>query len=90
MNYTKGEWKAWDKYIVCDGVTLAKVESLANANLIAAAPDMYEALKTYGSALMFLEGNFKERFSYTELESLNQAYRKGFEALAKAEGKTTT
>ena len=59
----------------------------ANAHLIAAAPDLYEALLKYGSALMFLEGNFKERFSKTELESLQQAYRKGTEALAKAEGK---
>ena len=50
-----------------------------------AAPDMYEALVKYGSALMFLEGNFKERLSKTELESLQQAYRKGTEALAKAE-----
>ena len=64
-----------------------KTCSLTMCPIHKAAPDMYEALVKYGSALMFLEGNFKERFSKTELESLQQAYRKGTEALAKAEGK---
>ena len=66
---------------------VADCETKGNARLVKAAPKMYEALVKYGSALMFLEGNFKERFSKTELESLQQAYRKGFEVLAEVEGK---
>ena len=54
MDYTKGEWEALDNncvvsgsgfdtsVIVCCGNT---EEAEANAHLIAAAPDMYEALK---------------------------------------------
>ena len=48
MNYTKGDWKAehnlhgW--HVACNGTGLAiHIDSEANANLIAASPDMYKA-----------------------------------------------
>ena len=58
MNYTKGEWKVEDATQVVVGerlvantggystnYTLEREQNEANARLIAAAPDMYEALK---------------------------------------------
>jgi len=63
MEYTKGEWKLtkdkrqiWvgdgtDKmcvaYLGIKGMSLPDDECIANAHLIAAAPDMYEALRQY-------------------------------------------
>ncbi len=55
MNYTKGEWKVTKGFKVVAGIKSAQAvadvfgetakEVEANAHLIAAAPDMYEALK---------------------------------------------
>ena len=54
MNYTKGEWAVTPAgNVVVDGRLIVRTpvltdndnEALANTNLIAAAPDMYEALK---------------------------------------------
>ena len=58
MEYTKGKWEvgsdSWDTYIGTGTQYLAKIinsgsltdnEVQANAHLIAAAPEMYEALK---------------------------------------------
>ena len=57
MEYTKGEWKREGHAVVSDalqcGIWLykiadvtahAQVETIANANLISAAPDLYQAL----------------------------------------------
>ncbi len=45
MSYTKGEWKVKDKFnVVCNGNVVASTHSY-NANLIAAAPEMYELIK---------------------------------------------
>ena len=94
MNYTKGEWKAYlvekpNKWMVCsgkDGIDgIAKMvdsNQEANANLIAAAPDMYEALRLTRDNLQTLSDaaiHYKTTFS-TNLEILNQT-------LSKAEGK---
>ena len=75
-----------------------EVESLANATLIAAAPDMYEKLLKLKKWLQMLLADAKEHLKTCRFESLNKAYRsdiKNFEAtiadidkaLNKAEGK---
>lgn len=89
--FTKGEWKECGAYVetikvpicsTCNVNNLPLDEQLANARLIAAAPDMYEALKL-----------FIERLQYEQKHGWN--YPIGLElpsvwaerALAKAEGK---
>lgn len=72
MNYTKGEWKAICNdleglIIFADKSKIAKPyyfqgiktngEFLANAYLIAAAPDMYEALKLIASCKSSVAGD---------------------------------
>ncbi len=91
MNYTKGEWKvagAFGTTIVSEtGEFIATTTSIfaeprerpkdeANAHLIAAAPEMYEALRT---ALADLEEDVQAPL----LDSVKLAKR----ALAKVEGK---
>ena len=60
MNYTKGEWKS-DQFrqVVSESKVICFIglrghieddEDASNANLIAAAPDMYEALKAINAA----------------------------------------
>lgn len=86
MEYTRGEWKATEDADVRteDGLLIAlgydphdgsysTPEALANARLIAAAPDMYEALKRL----------VKETRPYAYQGMLNEAEK----ALDKAEGK---
>ena len=82
MNYTKGEWKAnrHGVFVECRNLIIANIvnretndETIGNARLISAAPDMYEALKQYERI-----GIFKEYPNY--LEGLRNI-------LAKAEGK---
>ena len=55
MNYTKGEWKAnrHGVFVECRNLIIANIvnretndETIGNAHLISAAPEMYEALKT--------------------------------------------
>ena len=85
MNHTKGEWKvgldSWDTYIGTGNQYLAKMinsgsltdaEVKANANLIASAPDMYEALKE----ILF----YNIEMPSTIIEQIQKA-------LAKAEGR---
>lgn len=89
MNYTKGEWKInkteWiigDAYTVKSGLTLVALvpgidtlpEAEANAHLIAAAPEMYEALKA-----VYEDENFGKLSPKTKAITFN--------ALSKAEGK---
>lgn len=95
MNYTKGEWinhKLYDEgYDIYqngdgDGHTIARVfqyngEQETNANLIAAAPDMYETLK---KALLLLNRITTEDFSCGKDKPLRQRLEK---VIAKAEGK---
>lgn len=48
MNYTKGKWKVVNygsKYEVQSDKRIAVVDTVDDANLIAAAPEMYEALQ---------------------------------------------
>lgn len=89
LNYTKGEWEAilpkegngyWK--IICEGVEIGVLynavtdEKLeANAHLIAASPDMYEALS---GLLIFLIEN-----GYTD-DNLVAVINKGTRAIAKA------
>lgn len=91
-NYTKGEWKASYQYphhvYVTDGnrppivapiadMTALNSEKESNANLIAAAPDMYEALK----GIQYLCVGYAELPKELIKTKIN-------EALAKAEGRT--
>ena len=90
MNYSKGEWKV-NCGIRANGELIATTEALkrnltkdgynateeiANAHLISAAPDMYEALKDLQKAIE----NGKERIGAGRWFNLDNA-------LAKAEGK---
>lgn len=99
MNYTKGEWKhqrTSDGQLIYvdptdsnEDAEIALVydimsdEDTANAHLIAAAPDMYEALKGYGQvyaeALRTVEPEYRIMVS--------DFFTKIAHALAKAEGK---
>ena len=67
MNYTRGEWiKEGNKIIAFGRGTIAicpsptnnggVLEFIANAHLIAAAPDLYEALKLAIPHLIFAQG----------------------------------
>jgi len=113
MEYTKGEWKIEGHTVVSDalryGIWLykiadvtahAQVETIANANLIAAAPDMYEALKAvqcYWHSCydiwdrgenMMLSGTESIRVAGDDLDKLcDEASELTEQALAKAEGK---
>jgi alpha-N-acetylglucosamine transferase len=89
MNYTKGEWKkvivgeraetlfikTLDE-IICEVFPIPN-EGLANAHLIAAAPDMYEALRELYRIL-------EEDEDY---KRYNPKMKQAEQALAKAEGK---
>ena len=83
MNYTKGEWKVEvhqdDTTIESEYFTICTNVSNCDAHLIAAAPDMYEALQSALATIVFAEsfGNF-------EAGDTSQKIKK---ALAKAEGK---
>jgi len=68
MKHTKGEWKVSDNWNVTtdnrlivscggfsDGTHETHDENIANAHLISAAPDMYEALKV-AVAILKMEG----------------------------------
>jgi len=96
MEYTKGEWKVAHEYNVavgnrgvasCGGYTsnmsdADKItqENIANAHLISASPDMYEALKE----ILPENTGYMESMSW---ESYNKAIKQIRQALAKAEGK---
>ena len=71
MNYTKGEWKAKDKsyfqgempFIVSptySSYVIARVDNEANAHLIAAAPELYEACNKMWSYLISRPAKPKE------------------------------
>lgn len=88
INYTKGEWKTHHDnlggfYIVNENRWIAKIYSMSgilecegNAQLIASAPDLYEALK---EAIRFYDAPLTQRESGDLVEFLQKA-------LAKAEG----
>ena len=85
MSYTKGEWRVDRKHIYDEsGRTLALLvdggyeEMEANAHLIAAAPDLYEACNKAWSYFMFRPAKTQEMWDILhQLEG----------AIAKAEGK---
>jgi len=94
MNYTKGEWRVGEPFVKGqdypiyseDGYELARAfiyngEQKANAHLIAAAPDMYEALKQ----LMVDYRVICERKPRNTI--LQTRLSMAVKALAKAEGK---
>ena len=91
MEYTKGQWllcRNRDGFdIESDSVgslVANRIEISADAHLIAAAPDMYEALKAAQKLLQkqyeILLGHYPQYGTTSELELANKA-------LAKAEGK---
>jgi len=81
MNYTKGEWRQWSSmnghHIWCNNTHIADVDSgKADAQLIASAPDLYEACKEVAKAY---------KCSPTSMQPL--FWLRCVQALAKAEGK---
>lgn len=91
MNYTKREWKVitygestlrltGKYYIGTKDYVLAEVDSEANAHLIAASPDMYEALKALQEHMTM----GKSELGRPYLADVGRMARK---ALARAEGK---
>ena len=82
MDYTRGEWRINEKAdyeIVCGEQILAfcpKGYPKANANLIAAAPELLESLKE----LVSICGNVPEFIN-------NYSVQFAFDAIAKAEGR---
>jgi len=101
MEYTKGEWKvtqigldtliqSFDKAGKLLSFKVASVNGEANAQLIASAPDLYEACKAQHDAidilfarLIELDGSFFPSKSDKPWEAICQ----GNTAIAKAEGK---
>ena len=90
MNYTKGEWKKYGQHIHINTANtsdeiitvlwpewMPESEARANAHLIAAAPDMYEALKAMYQSWVVRPDD--------EVNVL--LYKMARKALAKAEGK---
>lgn len=98
MNYTQGDWKIEEvitdqPIITAGGKDIAEVlsygyeETLANAHLIAAAPDMYEALKKIQDLLKSMCGWNEELGLGTTNQYLLSAFTFTQKALAKAEGR---
>ncbi len=95
MNYTKGEWKAITtykengaQYVICDGKVLASVKTKVNDNnLIAAAPDMYEALKYSDELIKIARQYFPKSIKTSDKFTLENTCATIGKALAKAEGK---
>jgi len=95
MNYTKGEWKVSEfkarelrvcnEYEnICYLVSMPlEGQELANAHLIAAAPDMYEACYAFSTALAIWQKD-PAKSPITLATIFNETIGK---ALAKAEGK---
>ena len=92
MEYTKGEWYpimvSGERRIVADKEDIEEVICYGvrhyNMHLIAAAPDMYEALKAmnYGS---FLDPTNSDKV-WERATPSSETILKAFKALAKAEG----
>ena len=91
--HTKGEWKVEESnretvlgdvlyYIEAnDDVVAHEIESLANAQLIASAPDLYEALKG------IIENGDKMKMDAQTAIKIFPYIKQAEKALAKAEGK---
>ena len=85
MDYTKGEWEIEKKEHGFLGVTTtetgicSQIATEANAHLIAAAPDMYEALRELAKA-------YDVELPLTDCDH-PRYWVKAIQALAKAEGK---
>lgn len=97
MGYTKGEWRRFggmvDGYgivssngeVIIEQTALNGLNNEANAHLISAAPDMYEALK---DCLQLIEDMMPgvANIALQNYQILNEAPKAGRRALAKAEG----
>jgi hypothetical protein len=93
MNYTKGDWevdglliRAFGHGIIASCPKAADddiSEIIANANLISASPDMYEALKAILSGCE-IDPNNPERVHERAMPNTKEILQ-GFKALAKVE-----
>jgi len=93
MEYTKGEWKVisaefTDKGVAFEVVMLKQEICVANANLIAAAPDLYEACKYLARRcedimVGYTMGLTPDTVNWASI--VNEADRRARLALAKAE-----
>jgi len=95
MEYTKGEWKADGHFILAGPEIIAQmvesgenrngiiIDSHANANLIAAAPILYEALN---DLLCWVNAILSHGLAEHGIIINNPPVAKSVKALAKAEG----
>ncbi len=65
MEHTKGEWKAFRNAIgtytvQTEDTRIGEIDRHFNAYLVAASPDMYEALKEARLQIEYLHDKFKE------------------------------
>lgn len=103
MNYTKGKWtinksSPTDVYAInngshfvaeCGNPYLPNGEDLANAHLISAAPDMYEAIKMAINELTEIQGDWasvSDTYVPSWVNLIRNALSPLHQALAKAEG----
>jgi hypothetical protein len=96
MNYTKGNWTV-SNLVISDkeGNAIANIEiqenpesineniTQANANLISASPDMYEALTYFLDFYKYMRGRNENHSN----DCLDTMYLKAEKAVLKAEGK---
>lgn len=100
-NYTPGPWRVPDHetHVLAEDGGVCKFESIhgfydnyqANAHLIAAAPDMYEALRDAAESLRFAADELKAQASIPDADErdLRESRNKVFNALKKARGEDT-
>ena len=92
MNYTKGQWKAHKNALGTWSIStelepIGQIDRHFNAQLIAAATDMYEALKVICGLFDYDNSGFKgsSNDDYVKIHKDSGSMRYAFQALAKAE-----
>jgi hypothetical protein len=88
VTHTPGPWEKDDVWIQSKGDTIAEVWDNSNAHLIAAAPDLLEALKSLANeATGFLAMADPTAHGQTNLKCLDRRIEAARAAIAKAEGR---
>ena len=90
--YTKGKWEAsksplGDWIVSTDDILICRVDWYFNANLISAAPEMYEALKAILANCELIGNEYRPTLSIESTMELYDAIERAEQAIAKAEGK---
>ena len=80
--FTKGEWYAHPNGIGCGGIAIVntpngcvipKSEDIANQDLIAAAPEMYEMLNRWVNSVDCVDDNYQDGLKEETIELLAEA-----------------